>query len=242
MMRNTKKEQKLVHWIKVVVLGSGAVGKSALTVRYLTDRFIHDYDPTFEDIYEDEKKPIVVDDEQYALRIVDTAGQIEDIENSFQMRHIASADVVMYVFSLTESQTLHDLISLKDRIDGMSATPKPSVMVGNKSDLTHMRCVSQEEAMGVANNLNCSYFEMSVASSSRESVDTVFQSAVKLAVDSQKVLENQKDGKSVGKSVKSALKWLKKVHRRKSVCSPMFFYVSPVADESSHQSPPATFV
>jgi small GTP-binding protein len=77
MMRNSKKDQKSSQWIKVVVLGSGAVGKSALTVRYLTNRFIHDYDPTFEDVYEDEKKPVLVDDQLYALRIVDTAGQME---------------------------------------------------------------------------------------------------------------------------------------------------------------------
>ena len=36
-----------MQWIKLVVLGDGAVGKSALCVRYLTNRFIHDYDPTF---------------------------------------------------------------------------------------------------------------------------------------------------------------------------------------------------
>jgi tRNA U34 5-carboxymethylaminomethyl modifying GTPase MnmE/TrmE len=201
----------------------------------LTNRFIHDYDPTFEDVYEDEKKPVLVDDQLYALRIVDTAGQMEDIENSFQMRHIASADVIMYVFSLTEAQTLQDLIPLKERIDSMTDRPRPCVMIGNKSDLTHMRSVTEEEALKVANSLNCSYFEMSVASSSRESIDTVFQSAVKLAVDSEKVSEYSKDGKSVGQSVKSALKWLKKVHRRRSVMSPMFFYISPVQDETPGQ-------
>ena len=73
MMRSAKKDP--LKWVKVVVLGNGAVGKSgsleffcclvyhcgrygglnvvfllspiALTVRYLTNRFIHDYDPTF---------------------------------------------------------------------------------------------------------------------------------------------------------------------------------------------------
>ena len=33
---------------KIVVLGAGAVGKSSLTVRYINDHFLEDYDPTIE--------------------------------------------------------------------------------------------------------------------------------------------------------------------------------------------------
>eukprot|EP01083_Nonionella_stella_P152216 487585_1 len=36
---------------KIVVLGAGAVGKSALTIRYVTGDFRSDYDPTIEDYY-----------------------------------------------------------------------------------------------------------------------------------------------------------------------------------------------
>ncbi len=41
---------------KVVVLGNGGVGKSALTVRYVTGRFEEKYDPTIEDFYRKEIK------------------------------------------------------------------------------------------------------------------------------------------------------------------------------------------
>ncbi|VDK44815.1 unnamed protein product [Taenia asiatica] len=43
---------------KVVVLGDGGVGKSALTVRFVTGRFEEKYDPTIEDFY---RKEILVD-------------------------------------------------------------------------------------------------------------------------------------------------------------------------------------
>lgn len=33
------------------MLGSGAVGKSALTIRYVSDQFVDNYDPTIEDSY-----------------------------------------------------------------------------------------------------------------------------------------------------------------------------------------------
>lgn len=39
---------------KVVVLGSGGVGKSALTVQFVSSTFIEKYDPTIEDFYRKE--------------------------------------------------------------------------------------------------------------------------------------------------------------------------------------------
>ena len=34
---------------KIVVLGGGGVGKSALTIRLVTDNFLEEYDPTIEE-------------------------------------------------------------------------------------------------------------------------------------------------------------------------------------------------
>ncbi|XP_071396824.1 ras-related protein Rap-2a-like isoform X3 [Centroberyx affinis] len=56
---------------KVVVLGSGGVGKSALTVQFVTGTFIEKYDPTIEDFY---RKEIEVDSSPSVLEILDTAG------------------------------------------------------------------------------------------------------------------------------------------------------------------------
>lgn len=49
---------------KVVVLGSGGVGKSALTVQFVSNRFIEKYDPTIEDFY---RKEIEVSSEEHTL-------------------------------------------------------------------------------------------------------------------------------------------------------------------------------
>uniref|UniRef100_A0A2M4C2Y9 Putative ras-related protein rap-2c n=1 Tax=Anopheles marajoara TaxID=58244 RepID=A0A2M4C2Y9_9DIPT len=43
---------------KVVVLGSGGVGKSALTVQFVSGCFIEKYDPTIEDFYRKEIEDI----------------------------------------------------------------------------------------------------------------------------------------------------------------------------------------
>lgn len=56
---------------KVVVLGSGGVGKSALTIQFVSNRWIERYDPTIEDFY---RKEIEVDGSPCVLEILDTAG------------------------------------------------------------------------------------------------------------------------------------------------------------------------
>ena len=58
----------------IYVLGGGGVGKSALTLRLVTDNFAEDYDPTIEDSY---RKQIKVDGIPATVDIVDTAGQEE---------------------------------------------------------------------------------------------------------------------------------------------------------------------
>ena len=46
---------------KIVVLGSGGVGKSALTVQFVQNIFVEKYDPTIEDSY---RKQVEVDGTQ----------------------------------------------------------------------------------------------------------------------------------------------------------------------------------
>ena len=55
----------------LVVLGSGGVGKSALTVQFVQGLFVESYDPTIEDAY---KKQIEVEGKLCTLQILDTAG------------------------------------------------------------------------------------------------------------------------------------------------------------------------
>jgi len=58
---------------KLVVVGGGGVGKSALTIQFIQSHFVEEYDPTIEDSY---RKQCVIDDEVAVLdskRIVCTA-------------------------------------------------------------------------------------------------------------------------------------------------------------------------
>ena len=54
------------------MLGAGGVGKSALTIQYVFNRYEPDYDPTIEDMY---KRQQEIDGVTSMLSVLDTAGQ-----------------------------------------------------------------------------------------------------------------------------------------------------------------------
>uniref|UniRef100_A0A2K6LF52 Ras-related protein Rap-1b n=1 Tax=Rhinopithecus bieti TaxID=61621 RepID=A0A2K6LF52_RHIBE len=57
---------------KLVVLASGGIGKSALTVQFVQGICVEKYDPTIEDSY---RKQVEADAQQCMLEILDTAGR-----------------------------------------------------------------------------------------------------------------------------------------------------------------------
>eukprot|EP00490_Sorites_sp_Unknown_P011168 CAMPEP_0114663572 /NCGR_PEP_ID=MMETSP0191-20121206/27134_1 /TAXON_ID=126664 /ORGANISM="Sorites sp." /LENGTH=75 /DNA_ID=CAMNT_0001903233 /DNA_START=461 /DNA_END=685 /DNA_ORIENTATION=- len=64
----------LIPEYSVTVMGDGAVGKTSLTIRMITDNFMDEYDPTIEDAYE---KELIIDNENISLKVLDTSGQEE---------------------------------------------------------------------------------------------------------------------------------------------------------------------
>ena len=51
---------------RIVVLGDGGVGKTALTIQLCLNHFVETYDPTIEDSY---RKQVVIDDEPCVLEV-----------------------------------------------------------------------------------------------------------------------------------------------------------------------------
>ena len=124
--------------LKAVVLGSGGVGKSALTVKFVSGKFIERYDPTVEDFY---RKEIEVDGEPSILEILDTAGT----EQFASMRdlYIKNGQGFVIVYSITSLQTFYDIKTMKDQITRVKHKLKvPMVLVGNKRDVERDREVS----------------------------------------------------------------------------------------------------
>lgn len=142
------------------VLGSGGVGKSALTLRLVNDHFVEDYDPTIEDSY---RKPIVVDDVRVLLTIVDTAGQEEYA--TMRDHALRSGDAYLLVYAIDDRNSFDEAKHLYQDLllarDGCTSTP-PVVLAGNKVDLAVDRKVTFVEARESAKHIfKCPFLETS---------------------------------------------------------------------------------
>merc|ERR1712130_469972 len=84
-----------INTMALCVMGVGAVGKSALTMRFIKGQFIANYDPTIEDAY---KSQICLDGHQIIIDILDTAGQ-EDFE-CLRETWMKNKDGFLFVFDV----------------------------------------------------------------------------------------------------------------------------------------------
>lgn len=158
---------------KVVVLGSGGVGKSALTVQFVSGCFMEKYDPTIEDFY---RKEIEVDNSPCVLEILDTAGT----EQFASMRdlYIKNGQGFVVVYSLTNHQTFQDIKTMKELITRVKGSERvPILLVGNKVDLEHQREVPTLEGRTLAQFWGCPFVEASAKN--RTNVNEVFAEIVR---------------------------------------------------------------
>jgi len=147
--------QGLEH--KLVVLGSGGVGKSALTVRFVTDNFIDEHDPTIEDSY---RKQILIDDEPALLDILDTAGQEEF--RAMQDQWTYDGQGFLLVYNVTSRPTFDEVSIIYEKLLRVKdATKVPLVLAGNKCDLKAERQVQYNEGAELAKQWDCPFFETS---------------------------------------------------------------------------------
>jgi len=145
---------------KLTVLGSGGVGKTALTVQMTSSHFVEYYDPTIESSYQ---RQVVVDDFACVLDILDTAGQ--DDYSALRSQWIRSGEGYIIMYSITDKTTFAEVSNIRSQIlmvrDVSEADAPPMVLVGNKSDLEDRREVPQKEGKQLADMWNCAFFEAS---------------------------------------------------------------------------------
>lgn len=163
------------------VLGAGGVGKSALTLRFVRDFFVRDWDPTIEDAY---RKTIDVDNKVCTLDILDTAGQ--DEFESLRAQWMMDKNGYILVYNLNSKQTLEDLkpfFKLYKQMHESRAHEKhvPIILVGNKKDVVDVnpkkREVTENEGKECARLNNAIYIEASAATG--ENVAEVFETFVR---------------------------------------------------------------
>jgi len=142
---------------KLVVVGGGGVGKSALTIQLIQNHFLDEYDPTIEDSY---RKQVTIDDETCLLDILDTAGQEE--YSAMRDQYMRTGQGFLLVYAITSRSSFDEIVNFKDQIGRVKDKEGvPMLLVGNKCDLESERQVTSPEGSTLAKGFGCNFHETS---------------------------------------------------------------------------------
>ncbi|CAG5131493.1 unnamed protein product [Candidula unifasciata] len=174
MSRNATDSNNYSQSYKLVVVGGGGVGKSALTIQFIQSYFVTDYDPTIEDSY---TKQCVIDDHVARLDILDTAGQEEF--SAMREQYMRSGEGFLLVYSVIDRSSFEEIYKFHKQILRVKDRDEfPMLLVANKSDLESQRLVSSTEGQELAHNLKIRYIEASAKH--RLNVDQSFYELVRI--------------------------------------------------------------
>ncbi|XP_064647969.1 ras-related protein M-Ras-like [Lineus longissimus] len=192
----SKPPNENVPTYKLVVVGDGGVGKSALTIQFFQKMFVQDYDPTIEDSYIQHTE---IDGQWCILDVLDTAGQEEF--SAMREQYMRKGDGFLLVYSVTDKQSFENIINFHTQILRVKDRGTyPMILVGNKVDLVHLRRVSEDQGRDLAAQLTIPYIESS-AKDPPLNVDAAFQEVVRVIrnqpIDIQK--KRRRRGRRSGK-------------------------------------------
>ncbi|PWA33264.1 hypothetical protein CCH79_00013574 [Gambusia affinis] len=169
---------------KLVVVGAGGVGKSALTIQLIQNHFVDEYDPTIEpnclddDVFvtqDSYRKQVVIDGETCLLDILDTAGQEE--YSAMRDQYMRTGEGFLCVFAINNTKSFEDVHLYREQINRVKDSDSvPMVLVGNKSDLS-TRTVEAKQAQELARSYGVPFVETSAKT--RQGVEEAFYSLVR---------------------------------------------------------------
>eukprot|EP01115_Flamella_aegyptia_P015043 TRINITY_DN89534_c0_g1_i1.p1 TRINITY_DN89534_c0_g1~~TRINITY_DN89534_c0_g1_i1.p1 ORF type:complete len:222 (+),score=58.99 TRINITY_DN89534_c0_g1_i1:186-851(+) len=172
---------------KLVVLGEGGVGKTAVTIQFMNNKFVDSYDPTIEDAY---RKEYTIDDEgtekNIVVEIIDTAGQ-EEFSSGLHDKFIRQGEGFLCVYSITASSSFEKLKEVREKILWVKDTNTVAmVLIGNKKDLEKDRTVNTDQGEALAEQYECPFFETSAKTTENitESVESLLWEVAKLGIQS----------------------------------------------------------
>ncbi|KAG1836497.1 small GTPase superfamily [Suillus subalutaceus] len=143
------------NW-RIVMLGDGGVGKTALAIQFSRNCFIRDYDPTIEDSY---RKQLIVDNKRSCIEIIDTAGQEE--YGNLRNQWVREGQGFILVYSITSRFSFERLKAFQQSLVKVKHQKPIFILVANKCDITHEREVSHKEGIALSQTFGCKFLETS---------------------------------------------------------------------------------
>ena len=151
---------------KIAVLGSGASGKSTITIMFVQGIFVEEYDPTIEDTF---KKVVNIDGEKYVFGILDQAG-CYDANTDAYLRECSG---ILLVYGVTSRSSFEEVPYICDYVRRVRKSDEiPVVLCGNMIDLADERKVKREEGQKLADDNGWLFIETSAKTG--ENVEEAF--------------------------------------------------------------------
>jgi GTPase KRas protein len=139
-----------------MVAGGQHVGKTALVWKITDSPILHGYISEFEDVYTTHMK---VDSEVCKLQILDSANwEFHTTRDNY----IRGCQGFIFVYDLTSRASFDEIQHVRSQVLQIKEKNAiPSVLVGNKCDLSHERKVPIDEGLNLAKSWKCPFFEVS---------------------------------------------------------------------------------
>ena len=171
--------------VKTVIIGDSGVGKTCLLTRFIRDYFDEGAQPTLG--VEFMAKVVATPKRRIELQLWDTAGQ--ELFRSVTRGYYRGALVAYLVYDITAQSSFENLEQWIKDVKEVTQNDVITVLIGNKSDLTEQRAVSESEGRALAASLGIPFLETSAKNS--QNVEAMFISIAKFIYEkrSQRLLD-----------------------------------------------------
>ncbi|KNZ71836.1 Ras-related protein Rab-5B [Termitomyces sp. J132] len=143
--------------VKLVLLGEAAVGKSSIVLRFVSNEFQANKEPTIGAAFLTQKCRL--EDRVLRYEIWDTAGQ--ERFHSLAPMYYRNAQAAVVVYDITKASSLE---KAKSWVKELQRQANPNIVIalaGNKLDLVQLPVSSSEEAQAYATEAGLLFFETS---------------------------------------------------------------------------------
>ncbi|KAK1382748.1 Ras-related protein RGP1 [Heracleum sosnowskyi] len=164
--------QKIDYVFKIVLIGDSAVGKSQLLARFSKNQFSLDSKATIG--VEFQTRTLVIDQKIIKAQIWDTAGQ--ERYRAVTSAYYRGAVGAMLVFDISKRPTFDHVARWLEELRGHADKNIVIMLVGNKSDLGHLRNVTSEDAKEFSEREKLYFMETSALEATN--VETAFNTVL----------------------------------------------------------------
>ncbi len=173
---------------KIVMLGDGAVGTTAMTTRFTQNFFDADYKRTIGSDFAIKRLEIPDIDVKVTLQVWDLAGQprFESVRQGFYR----GARGGLLLYDVTRRRTFLNVENWKEEAFKNLANEIPLILVANKVDLEDSRVITTEEGEEYAQKNNFLYTESSALTG--ENVELAYETLCKTMIEESKNSASEK--------------------------------------------------